>query len=303
MSYNPNQKNETTGNTQCSKPRVVLIGDTSLNSPHFGCQLVGQTFREQLTRCGLHLVASLPYDHERYAKAANLLDSADLVIINGEGSIHHGRFHELIKLASRYPAALVNAVYQENPVWPELKDFLYIATRESLSAQEIRSQQVECHVVPDVLFASALLNSFVCQSPVRALGVTDNARKTTYRLGPFQLRLRIGRSPKQKLVSDYLNYLCEHQTLCIGRFHAAIAASVMGIPFSTWDSNTWKMKGLMQDMGIAHLHFATRQEAIAAVPDSLDPKITAFVAEAKQRIEAMFDQLALIAASRAGVGF
>lgn len=274
------------------------MGDTSLNSPHFGCQLVGQTFREQFSRAGLDLIATLPYNFSQFPGAAENLKEADLLVINGEGSIHHGRYHHLIKLASDYPCALVNCVYQENPVWTELRNFLYISARESLSANEIHSQGVECQVVPDVLFASFLLNSFVCKEAIKDLGITDSAQKTNYQFGPFNLRLRLGRSPKQKMVADYLNFLCQHKRLCIGRFHAAIAASVLGIPFSTWDSNTWKMRGLMQDMGLSHLHFTSREEAMKAVPFEFDPKISYFVEQAKQNIETMFDTLASIAKAR-----
>ena len=280
------------------KPKVVFIGDTSLNSPHFGCQLVGQTFREQFSRIGLQLIATLPYDFSDYPGISEILKGADLLVINGEGSIHHGRYHHLIALASEYPCALVNCVYQENPVWPELQKFLYISTRESLSANEIRSQGVGCHVVPDVLFASSLLNSFVCQGASKAHGVTDSAQKTIYKFGPFKLRLRVGRSPKQKMVADYLKFLCQYKSLCIGRFHAAIAASVLGIPFSTWDSNTWKMRGLMEDMGLSHLHFNNRKEAMVAIPSEFDPKINVFVEQAKQKIETMFDTLASLAKAR-----
>ncbi len=296
MSNNPGKNQEVTQNpAQNNKPKVVLIGDTSLNSPHFGCQLVGQTFREQFSRCGLDLIASLPFDYEHFPVIPEALEQADLVVINGEGSIHHGRYHELVKLASSYPAALVNCVYQENPVWPELKDFIYISTRESLSANEIRAQGVQCEVVPDVLFASSLLNSFVCQGAVNDVGITDNAQKITYRLGPFKLRLRPGQSPKQKTVADYLKFLCQHKRLCIGRFHAAIAASVLKIPLSTWDSNTWKMRGLMQDMGVSHLHFSDRKAAIDAIPLAFDPKIEAFTQQARRKIESMFDALTVIA--------
>jgi len=281
-----------------TRSKVVFIGDTSLGSPHFGCQLVGQTFREQFSRTGLHLIASLPYDFYNFPGVKKILKEADLIVINGEGSIHHGRYHHLIELASEYPCALVNCVYQENPVWPELKEFLYISARESLSANEIHSQGINCHVVPDVLFASSLLNSFVCKEATKEYGVTDSAQKTIYQLGPFKLRLRLGLSPKQKMVADYLNFLCLHKSLCIGRFHAAIAASVLGIPFSTWDSNTWKMRGLMHDMGLSHLHFNNRSEAMDSIPSEFDPKISLFVEQAQHKIETMFDTLASIANSK-----
>ena len=290
--------NDLNNGSVSTKPKIVFIGDTSLGSPHFGCQLVGQTFREQFSRTGVDLIACLPYDFYNYHGFNKILKNADLLVINGEGSIHHGRFHHLIKLASEYPSTLVNCVYQENPIWPELKDFLYISTRESYSANEINSQGVKCQVVPDVLFASSLLHSFVHHEPIKDFGFTDNAQKTTYKLGPFKLRLRLGRSPKQKTVADYLNFLCQHKRMCIGRFHAVIAASVLGIPFSTWDSNTWKMRGLMQDMGLSHLHFNNRDEAMKAVPSDYDPKISEFVEQAKVNIETMFDTLARIANTR-----
>jgi len=290
--------NDLNNGSVTTKPRIVFIGDTSLGSPHFGCQLVGQTFREQFGRTRVELIASLPYDLDKYHGFEQILKNADLLVINGEGSIHHGRFHHLIKLASEYPSALVNCVYQENPIWPELKDFLYVSTRESYSANEINSQGVECHVVPDVLFASSLLNSFIHHEPIKDFGFTDNAQKTTFKFGPFKLRLRLGRSPKQTIVADYLSFLCQHKRMCIGRFHAAIAASVLGIPFSTWDSNTWKMRGLMQDMGLSHLHFNNREEAMKAVPLEFDPTISEFVEQAKVKIETMFDTLASIANER-----
>ncbi len=89
-------------------PRVVFVGDTSLRTPHFGCQFVGQSFREQFARAGLDLVASLPTRVESVQNHQRILADADLVVINGEGSIHHGRFQNLIDLAADYPSALVN---------------------------------------------------------------------------------------------------------------------------------------------------------------------------------------------------
>lgn len=277
------------------QPKVILIGDTSLKSNHFGCQLVCQTFREQFSRVGLHLTASLPYDYLSINDIHTYLNSADLIVINGEGSIHGNRYENIIELSSRYPTALVNTVYQNNKPYKGLNDLLYISARESLSAQEIMSHGANCSVVPDLLFASSLLNSYIPNTkPFRAHGTTDNAKKLTKRIGLFSVRYRRGNSPKQAITADYLKYLCEHKTLTIGRFHAAIAASVLGIPFSTWDSNTWKLKGLMRDMGVSHLHFTSREAAILATPKNVDPKITQFSKEAKYKIEEMFDNLVLI---------
>jgi hypothetical protein len=157
--------------------KVVLVNDTSLYSSHFGCQIIGQVFREQFKRVGIDLILSLPklFDENSYRK---YFDHADLVVINGEGSIHHGRNLHLVDIADRYPAALVNCVYQQNPSSSALKKMLHISARESLSATEIENDGAVCDVVPDMLFASSLLRSFPRESaPALNVGVTDNVVK------------------------------------------------------------------------------------------------------------------------------
>jgi hypothetical protein len=277
-------------------PKIVFVGDTSLRTPHFGCQLVGQTFREQFTRVGVDLIASLPTKIEMISDYRRYLEQADLVVINGEGSIHHGRFQNLVDLAGDYPCALVNCVYQENPENPNLKKFKWISARESMSAAAISEQGVNVEVVPDVLFASSFLRSYVpVTQVVKDFGFTDCAEKVVRRLGPMRFRYRPGFSPKTKVVGDYLNFLASHKRMAIGRFHAAICCSVMGIPFSTWDSNTWKTEGLMYDMGVPQLHFGSRDEALKNAPEVFPDEIVHFRSDARRRIELMFDQLAEIA--------
>lgn len=278
--------------------RVVFIGDTSLRTPHFGCQLVGQTFREQFARAGVELLASLPTNLESAPGWRRCLDEADLVVINGEGSIHHGRFQNLIDLAGDYPCALVNCVYQDNPANPNLQKFKWISARESMSATALQEHCAKVELVPDVLFASSFLRSFVpLASGLKDFGYTDCAEKLVKRLGPIRLCYRPGFSPKTKVVGDYLNFLASHKRMAIGRFHAVICCSVMGIPFSSWDSNTWKTEGLMSDMGVPQLHFASRDEALANAPETFPEEIDRFKIEARQQIESMFDQLAEIARS------
>lgn len=278
------------------RPKVAFIGDVSLRTPHFGCQLVGQTFREQFARVGLELVYTLPARLEMIADWRERLAEVDLVVINGEGSIHHGRFQNLINLAGDYPCALVNCVYQENPENPNLKKFKWISARESMSAAAIREQAGSAEVVPDVLFASSFLRSFVPLSPAsKDFGYTDCAEKVVKRMGPISIRYRPGFSPKTKVVGDYLNFLASHKRMAIGRFHAAICCSVMGIPFCSWDSNTWKTEGLMNDMAVPRLHFGSRDEALVHAPTAFPEEIVEFRAEARIRIETMFEQLAEIA--------
>jgi len=278
-----------------SRPKVVLVGDTARASRHFGCQLVCETFREQFERTGLELTRSFLMDLGEEGTWEKTVEGADLVVINGEGSFHHGRYQKLLHLAEIRPVVLVNTVWEENPQAKSLKKILFLAARESRSANEIRKNGVACTVVPDVLFASRRLLDYQPNDPGRGLGQTDSTVKDEIRLGPVRWRTRRGFSPKVLRPEIYLDKLCRYERLCIGRFHAAIAAAVLGRPFATWDSNTWKLRGLMEDMGMEHLHFEYRKDARKAVPYKLDNRVRDFAHEARKRVERMFDQIASLA--------
>ena len=282
-------------NTKIKKAKnVVLVGDFSLHNNHFGCHLVSQTFREQFIRIGLHLSARLPLDLNFIKHSDKALKQADLVVINGEGAIHNGRYQEIINLAEKYPCVLVNCVYENNPFNHNLEKFKLITTRESLSAQALENQNIKAEVVPDVIFASSYLRSFKPRAnlAIKQSGFTDCAKKSILKLGPFSIKYRLGFSPKSNNLNDYLNFLSSHKKMAIGRFHSVICYSIFGIPFSTWESNTWKIRGLMKDIGISGLHFDTRKEALKNIPDSISNKVTSFSDSAKIRVECLFDSIA-----------
>ena len=232
---------------------VALVNDTSLWNSHFGCQLVGQVYREQLARVGLNLKLSLPisFDHAKYSSE---LSRVSLVVINGEGSIHHGKNMHLVELANHFPCVLMNCVYEENPEVPALRKMLFCSSRESLSSERIRGQGVSCVVVPDMLFASSLLWSFPAKDAVYEIGSTDSVldkgkwRKRTLadkfmrrKSGPVRSGFGVDGNPGI-VVDKILSY----KRLCAGRFHAAVACAILQRPFSTWDSNTWKTRGMMK---------------------------------------------------------
>lgn len=260
--------------------KVVLVNDTA-HHPHAGCQLVGAAFREQFTRVGLDLVGSIPFDVD-WNTCTSLLASADLVVVNGEGSIHHGKRQDLLDLAARYPAALVNCVYQDNPPNPNLQHFRYVAARESLSANELARNGVEAEVVPDVCLTASTLRLFKKTTATEDLGRTDNV---TDPASGFPIKYH-GVTP-----ADYLHRLCSYQRLCIGRFHAAIMAASLEIPFSAWASNTYKSEGLLLDMGIPECFAKDVSSAAQRVPASFPDSVRQYVAEGRKKIDNMFANL------------
>lgn len=259
--------------------KVALVNDTLDNRPdaHFGCKLVHETYLEQFERVGIELVQTVHWLQKHFS----IRDDVDLVVVNGEGSIHHRRRPELVNIANTHPAVLINAVWDSNPPYDALRKFKYVAVRESLSQRAI---PVQADVVPDIIFASKRLTSFEKGQPVEDIGVSDNVLN--------QNRGGDGGFSVLAEPDDYLKELTSYKRLCVGRFHTLIAAAVLGIPCSAWPSNTHKNLGLMTDMGVPQHHYETKKEALENVPTELDPKIPEFVKDSKVRIEQMFDRIA-----------
>jgi len=260
--------------------KVVIINDTT--GPHFGCQLVMETYQEQLNRVGIEIMGTIPRAVQSLNEYPDMIKKADLLIVNGEGSIHHGRRMELIELAKDYPAILINCVYQDNPLRESIRYFKYISTRETESANALKAHGIEAEIIPDIMLTSKRINHFKRAKPTKTLGLTDSI-----------LDLNSGFSAKVGLgqIDLYLQTLAQYQTLCIGRYHGILAAAILKIPFSAWASNTHKNYGIMKDMGIKNLYAEKQADAIKLVPNDFDEKITRYVEDAKIKIDSLFEKI------------
>lgn len=257
--------------------RVVILNECTTTG-HFGTILVIESFLEQLKRVDIELLGSYP-NHVVRKEAPKTFERADLVLVNGEGTIHDDAAPHLLQVAERYPSVLVNCVFQNNTEVTGLDKFLYRAARESLSAEEIRSFGVQCDVIPDIILTSDRLNSTLPKKGVRGTGVTDCAR-----------HLERGFNPHMN-PDSYINRLMTYRKVVCGRFHAALSCAVLGIPLSLYPSNTWKNQGLAIDMGIPHLHKNTPEEAKLVCPDSFPEQVHDYVARSKKQINQFFEGL------------
>lgn len=249
--------------------KAYIANDCS-GKGHFGCTLVMETYREQLKRVGIEEVMDP--------------DKADLVIVNGEGSLHHGLRTDLIEWGADYPSVFVNGVYDSNPHDDGMYDFLYVAVRESLSAAELQKHGIQASIVPDIILTSKRVNAAERTYPfLQGTRITDNTTDS---------------ESGHSAISDPEKYLCwlagGRHAVC-GRFHAAICCMVMGIPFTTWDSNTHKIRGLMLDAGVFHLHSETQEAAIAKIDlqqTEIEESIKTYVENGKKKINEMFEMFA-----------
>ena len=167
--------------------RAVILNDTR-GHHHFGCYRVMETIEQKLASRGFD-VSARSLVRQRWWDNPSFLEQmrkSDLIVINGEGTLHHGSRHglSLLKVAEHparrsTPIALVNALYQDNP--PEWKRFIdridYLNTRDSWSARELEqlSRRKVRSTLDFSLAGTELLSSHSQQREQLALG--DSVRR------------------------------------------------------------------------------------------------------------------------------
>lgn len=141
---------------------VVLINDTRADL-HHGCWRVMRTLEGQLSRVGFGIIARAPAhaDWRRSPAISDAIAGAALVVVNGEGTIHHDRPAGEALLAAGaaakaagVPSALINASWDANgPAYARaLADFTLVSARETRSAAQIQAVGIAARVVPDLSF-------------------------------------------------------------------------------------------------------------------------------------------------------
>jgi hypothetical protein len=227
--------------------------------------MVRQTYTEQFCRIGIEEVK----DPEK----------ADLIVVNGEGSLHHGRRRDLLEWPSKYPSVFINAVYDSNPPDDRMNEFLFVAVRESRSAELLRSQGVPCSVIPDIVITHNALVGKERHSRPAGVAITDNVVNAASGFSAM-------RPPW-----EYLEWLSQSRRAVCGRFHAALCCACLEIPFSTWDSNTHKIQGLMEDMGVPQHHYSLQDEAVENLPQIFEESIREYIWNGHGEVDRMFERI------------
>lgn len=144
---------------------AVLMNDTRGHA-HFGCHRVMRVIEENLESRGIKVLARSLVRND-WPSDRVFLDAAsmcDIIIINGEGTLHHGSRHgdKLLQIVDHpvrtgKPVALINTIYQENPDrWRRFLDGIeLISPRDSWSAAALRQEtgRTDISHVPDLSMA------------------------------------------------------------------------------------------------------------------------------------------------------
>jgi len=226
-------------------------------------------------------------------------DDYDLLIVNGEGSMHHGgatfcKKMELLRgaLEAGKRASLVNSVWQDNP--PDFDDVLsaldVVTVREVRSRNELFDRhKIEAQVRPDLC---------IFDEPARqSLSPTGERVATDFYVAPFGNFARMTGGPITELPyvdmktmdwATLLDQLAAGVTLVTGRHHGVYAACCARVPFICTPGNTHKIEGLFESAGVTGLMRPTPAAALAAAEDAHER-----YAEAYGRLHAWLDGFSL----------
>jgi len=140
---------------------AVLLNDTSRRY-HHGCSRVTRQIKSLLHEQEITVTASSQAhtDWTKNSEFLHKLKTADVIIINGEGTLHHGaaRAQPLLDiitspLSAHRPVCLINALWQENPKhWADIAgQCAIVSVRDSQSAKELNAAGVtDVRLIPDL---------------------------------------------------------------------------------------------------------------------------------------------------------
>ena len=141
---------------------VVVLNDTRSEN-HHGCSRVMNCIDHYLkSSCSTIIYSTVGINWQKSETLKRQIVAADLVIVNGEGTIHHNSpaglaLIKVAPFAKKYgvKSYLINMTYQENnPSYKKyLADFDSIFVRESYSKAELTDLGIASQIVPDLTFS------------------------------------------------------------------------------------------------------------------------------------------------------
>jgi polysaccharide pyruvyl transferase WcaK-like protein len=146
--------------------RVAIINNTRPTS-HYGCLMVMKNLETLLQAQGVDVVWTWPVseDWRKHKTAIREYPSVDAVIVNGEGTIHHGprrwQAQALVEFAAfahdelKVPCFLINATLfaNEASVYEQIRQFDAVYVRDRSSFETLVKCRIPATFVADMTFA------------------------------------------------------------------------------------------------------------------------------------------------------
>ena len=328
--------------------KVVIVNDTRYNY-HHGCTQVMENLINLLINKNFNVVdtCSNGFSWHKNEQLVKNMKKSDLIVVNGEGTIHHNQEAglQLLKI-SRFAkernikSVLINSTFEGNDSssYTYLKDFDLISVRESLSQKELDKINIKSLLVPDLSFLSSsdILNidnkSNIGFTDSVDLEITKTIYKKILNINNY-LFMPILTYHKYKLIFHIRNFLFKIsgrefknsyeyrffgvyntykykknisnlRLLVTARYHALCFALQLNIPFLAIESNTFKIQGLLKDIGIDNFRFVKKSDQLNFSKENLEKyfyfsnnelkKIKDYNNLAKIKINNLFDDISYI---------
>lgn len=278
--------------------KAALLNDTTRDKGHWGCLHVIQNITSLCLNKNCKICLYDKNGSENFDKTefCNQISAADIVILNGEGTLHDDAGEVWLQKALlakelKKKVFLVNAVWQNNPANKRyLSVFDVCSFRETFSFQEaVKDGCKNAFHIPDLSFYSLPELKNLDYHPHKNLAIIDSVKKDiTSELIKIAKKQNCDlffmyhkHWQKQKrnwryfpaLLMHHLHFLhldnakqlLPYKSLISGRFHACCMSLMLKIPTFAIESNTWKIKSMFHD---AHLDsdfvFETPLQALQA---------------------------------------
>lgn len=239
-----------------------------------------------------------------------------VVIVNGEGTIHHtadsARARDLVRVAAfarnelGARACLINATLHAiaGPELEGLRLFDTIHVRDGASRDELARAGIDAGVVPDITVAARLpaadvrragiaATDSVVSADARALKRASRTRGWAYWPMTYRFRVSAKRWPRLDAafpdfakaalglsdpVAAFAGFIQRRELLVTGRYHAVTFCLATGTPFVAVESNTPKISSLVRDV-----FGDTRRVIPAADLARFDPRAFAVWSDGERR--------------------
>lgn len=295
---------------------AVLINDTS-KEYHIGCYNVINNIQRLCKKNNIRLIDKFTRheitDKIRLGSLNKKIHNSDIIIINGEGSLHHHPrrntkwFPMILKIIPKNKKiVLINTLWQD---MKELKDDIklldkidLISVRESYSYKDLISiypKKEKIIITPDILFATEINNEMVKigygDSVHRELRTELTKRDIFFPLS--YIHKGTYRNIEQLVIPTLLSYqmwLNSLELYITGRFHGVCLAAMTNTPFVALPSNSHKIEGILTDMGCLDLLAPSIDTALGKkeLAIKLASKAHTYAIKAKYKVELLFQRIA-----------
>lgn len=279
--------------------RALYLNDNAV-IPHVGCKAVTDGHDRLFARLGIEVVHRFYKNDLWFAKAAGahpervdaieaafgpLIASVDAVIVNGEGTFHHGRGEDLLAFlaaAQRRGRAtfVINALIQEMAPYAETFGACdAVVTRDPVSFEQALALGARAHLLPDAFVLAGFADGGA-RAPAD-LVVTDYHGAAAGGPGAIIDRLLHERDgqvtyfPLQSpLVSSRwrstVDFLRGASCIVSARHHGCYAAALAGRPFVIMASNSHKMEAFRAMTGDFIPYVESWESVDAAIEQARD---------------------------------